>query len=478
MTVSGLAGSPESDGALPTRRQARALRDAAAAPDAPIVARPHAHSMAPAGTAPDAAAPAVPVPPVPVALVLPDLAVVVESATTELPAEASPVDQISLSRPDTAPPGTALPELSVPSPTVEPSALVPAVVPLSRRQARAQAAAAEAAAASADEEPGAPEEPVLVLEAAALQPAAVLPADLALPATAAIAVIVHPVTAAGPAAPTPHVPKPTSGQTRPSVWGARATGATRPTAPTRRSGRQKPVAKMVTLLAIPALFLTAALPAYAFSPQGGAGGISAQAAGDAQALTVASAAAAVTISTDGFTATSQAELDDIEAGLLVSANQQRAAEEARASAAEFAVYGIRAEGDDYPWPTAGTESQGGGLSPLGYYYRECVDFVAWRLNRDAGSTGSPWKWTWHSMTPGGGDGSSWAGGWAAKGWPTSKTPIVGAVATFSYNHVAYVQSVPGDGTVVLEEYNWMGSHAYHTRTVPIEDVPLYLYPPT
>ena len=44
---------------------------------------------------------------------------------------------------------------------------------------------------------------------------------------------------------------------------------------------------------------------------------------------------------------------------------------------------------------------------------------------------------------------------------------MGAVAWFTYNHVAYVQSVPGDGTVVLEEYNWMGSHAYHTRTVPI-----------
>ena len=264
---------------------------------------------------------------------------------------------------------------------------------------------------------------------------------------------------------------------RASAFGTRppAASPTRSTAPRRRN-RRKPVAKIVTLLAIPALFLTAALPAYAFSPEDGTGAVNVQAAGKTQALTVAAAAAAVSISTEGFTATSQAELDDIQAGLDASAARERAAADAGTAAADFAVYGIRAEGDDYPWSSAGTNSQGGGLSPLGYYYRECVDFVAWRLNRDAGTTSAPWTKTWATMTPGGGDGSAWAGAWAAKGWPTSTTPIVGSVATFSYNHVAYVQSVPGDGTVVLEEYNWMGSHAYHTRTVPISAVQLFLYP--
>jgi len=261
---------------------------------------------------------------------------------------------------------------------------------------------------------------------------------------------------------------------------SRPSATARPTAPrsARAAGSRRPVAKIVTLLAIPAMFLTAALPAYAFAPQGASSNITASPAGAAQGLTVAAAAAAVSISTDGFTATSQAELDDIEAGLQADIAQQKAAEAARASAADYSVVGIRAEGDDYPWASAATEAQGGGLSPLGYYYRECVDFVAWRLNRDAGTTGSPWKWTWSSMTPGGGNASAWASGWASKGWPTSKSPVVGAVAWFTYNHVAYVQSVPGDGTVVLEEYNWMGSHTYHTRTVPISEVPLYLYPPS
>jgi hypothetical protein len=414
VTVSGPAGSPESDGAFPTRRQARALRDAAAAaePDAaaePVAtAGPRQHADAARAIAATSPAGAVPVPLLPVALVLPDLAVVVEAATTDRSDVVFP-SASELSRPETAPPGATLPEPS-------PLTLLPATAAV----------------------------PVIVLAGES----SALPAATARTARPRARV-------AGPARPAP----------------------VRPSGPARR-GARKPVAKLVTLLAIPALFLTAALPAYAFSPQGGAGVTGVQASADAQALTVSAAAAAVSISTDGFTATSQAELDDIEAGLLATATQQRAADAARASAAEFAVYGIRAEGDDYPWREAATDAQGGGLSPLGYYYRECVDFVAWRLNRDAGSTGSPWKWTWSSMTPGGGDGSAWAGAWAAKGWPTSSTPVVGAVASFSYNHVAYVQSVPGDGTVVLEEYNWMGSHAYHTRTVPIGDVPLYLYPPS
>ena len=265
------------------------------------------------------------------------------------------------------------------------------------------------------------------------------------------------------------------------------------TAPPRRARRGKAVAKIVTLVAIPALFLTAGLPSYAFSPQGGVGGVSAQPIEDTQAVSVGAGAATVSVSPDGFTATSQAELDAIEAALA----RQRAAEAASAtaaaaaaaasaassaagSAASFSSYssvGVRAEGDDYPWPAASTLSQGGGLSALGYYYRECVDFVAWRLNRDAGSTGSPWRWTWSKLTPTGGNGSAWAAAWAAQGRPTGKTPVVGSVASFNYNHVAYVQSVPGDGTVVLEEYNWMGSHAYHTRTVPISEVKLFLYPP-
>lgn len=247
--------------------------------------------------------------------------------------------------------------------------------------------------------------------------------------------------------------------------------------PRRRSRSRSPITVLVAIMAIPGLFLTAGLPAYAFDPQAApAAGISAHAQleADAQDVVVAATAAHTVVSRDGFSASTAEELAERSAEL----RREGAAAAARASAAEFATSGIRAEGDDYPWPFEATDNEGGGLSPLGYYYRECVDFVAWRLNRDAGSGSSPWQWTWSKMTPGNGNASGWADAWASHGWTTSATPVVGSVAWFTYNHVAYVQSVPGDGTVVLEEYNWMGMHSYHTRTVPIGDVALYLYPPS
>ena len=394
MTHSGPAGSPEGDGALPTRREARAQRVAAeaSAPSASIVP---AESVS-----------------VPVDAVPTDT-VVVPAEVTVVPAESVVV------RADSAVAST------VPVPPVSILSVSPdlAVIVGSTSTAAAEASA----------------------QGAPVAPRAGRPARY------------RPFSAASASATAPA--------------GARTSPAKRPVK------RRKQFAKMVTLLAIPAIFLTAALPAYAFSPQGGSAGISAKAPRDTQDLTVAAAAAAVSISTDGFTATSQAELDEIEANIEADLVQKQAAEDVRTSAAEYAVVGIRAEGDDYPWRDAATESQGGGFSPLGYYYRECVDFVAWRLNRDAGATG-PFKWTWSTMTPGGGNASAWANAWSSKGWASSKSPVVGAVAWFTYNHVAYVQSVPGDGTVVLEEYNWNGSHAYHTRTVPISEVPVYLYPPT
>jgi surface antigen len=275
----------------------------------------------------------------------------------------------------------------------------------------------------------------------------------------------------------PAVPVPNAAAQKPVAQKPVASKPAAPAAPAaRRSKRRSPLSVAVTLLAIPGIFLTAGLPAYAFTPGQGpaaASTVHSLATAGAQGVTVAASAVNLTVARDGFSATSTDEL----ARRGQAAVSERLAAAARATAAEYAIYGIRAQGDDYPWPYQATNAQGGGLSPLGYYYRECVDFVAWRLNRDAGSTRGNWRWTWDTLTPGGGSASSWADAWTRQGRATSHTPIVGSVAWFNYNHVAYVQSVPGDGTVVLEEYNWMGSHAYHRRTVPVGDVALYLYPP-
>ncbi len=247
------------------------------------------------------------------------------------------------------------------------------------------------------------------------------------------------------------------------------------------SKRRSPLRVAATLVAIPGLFMTMALPAYALAPNGEiAGGASAAhilTTDGAQDLDVASSAARVTVARDGFSATTEEELTTRALEAERAAAAERAAEAAAASPGSWAVRGPRAEGDDYPWPYEATDNQGGGLSPLGYYYRECVDFVAWRLNRDAGASAGNWIWTWKTMTPNGGNASAWASAWESHGWATSNEPVVGAVAWFNGNHVAYVQSVPGDGTVVLEEYNWGNDHAYHTRTIPSGEVALFLYPP-
>ncbi len=143
--------------------------------------------------------------------------------------------------------------------------------------------------------------------------------------------------------------------------------------------------------------------------------------------------------------------------------------------AAYLASGAREMGDDYPFPDQVIEDQGGGLSSFNYYYRECVDFVAWRLNRDAGVTSAPWKWVWSNLAQG--SGRAWKSEWERRGWPTGTTPEVGSVAWFpGANHVAYVSGVMADGSVALEEYNYGVDHGYGQRIIPASGA-YYLYAP-
>jgi surface antigen len=145
--------------------------------------------------------------------------------------------------------------------------------------------------------------------------------------------------------------------------------------------------------------------------------------------------------------------------------------------------GGHAQGDDYPWPDQKTIQQGGGLSPLGYYYRECTDFVAWRLNRDAGDTNTPWKYRWSQLTPLGGNAVDWKKNWISHGWGVSNIPTSGSVAYWGtkggpQGHVAYVQAIdPNASTITIEEYNWEGKHVYDVRTITAGAPDAFLQPP-
>ncbi len=182
---------------------------------------------------------------------------------------------------------------------------------------------------------------------------------------------------------------------------------------------------------------------------------------ESQNLVVSDVAAGAVTSRDTFGATSVEQLNDLRRNAqLASAN------------AEYLASGAQALGDDYPWPL-----EGYGLSPLNYYYRQCTDFVAWRLNRDAASTSAPFRFVWSNMTPGGGDASQWKWAWENNGWKVSSTPVVGAVAWFNGNHVSYVKSVLPGNKVLIEEYNFSYSRNYGQRTLNWDQVPAFLYPP-
>jgi hypothetical protein len=148
-----------------------------------------------------------------------------------------------------------------------------------------------------------------------------------------------------------------------------------------------------TVLVVPAIVGTVALPAYALMP-GGAGfatsGVFSLTVAEAQDVDVSALASGAPVSSDVYSVTTKAELEDARLDAEEAAQAAWAAELASRGSGSYAIYTVKAEGDDYPWWDQVPDDYGGGLSPLRYYYRECVDFVAWRLNRDAGVTSAAW----------------------------------------------------------------------------------------
>ena len=231
-----------------------------------------------------------------------------------------------------------------------------------------------------------------------------------------------------------------------------------------KESRRNPISMLATMVAVGGLFAVAAIPAYAMQ-EAEVATADAKTAGSAQTIEVGADVAATLATRDGFRATTPEQLEQAnEDALRAAANEA------------YLASGARELGDDYPWPFELTDDQGGGLSPLNYYYRECVDFVAWRLNRDQGYYAAPFKWVWSTLTPFGGNGGQWQSNWEALGRTVSKTPVVGAVAYTGGNHIAYVRDVNPDGTVTLEEYNYVPG-MYSQRTIPASDVVSFLYPP-
>jgi len=116
-------------------------------------------------------------------------------------------------------------------------------------------------------------------------------------------------------------------------------------------------------------------------------------------------------------------------------------------------------GGGYPgsWASAPLDAY---VDPWGLYTRECVSYVAWKIH----STG---RYVPHFG--GAGDAKQWPSTAARHGISNGSTPKVGSAAVFmkgEYGHVMYVESVNGDGTITVSDYNleWDGLYRYYTRS--------------
>ncbi len=95
------------------------------------------------------------------------------------------------------------------------------------------------------------------------------------------------------------------------------------------------------------------------------------------------------------------------------------------------------------------------ISPRGYGYRNCTDWVAWKVQQLIGRG-----------IPGLGDAKTWDDRAGAHGFQVDGSPEPGDAAvknSGNWGHVAYVESVNADGSVNVSEYNQAGTGNFGRR---------------
>lgn len=139
--------------------------------------------------------------------------------------------------------------------------------------------------------------------------------------------------------------------------------------------------------------------------------------------------------------------------------EEQAAANRRALGGGVSIPGGIPGGGGYPgvWANAPLDAY---VDPWGLFTRECVSYVAWKIH----STG---RYVPHFG--GAGNANQWPSTAARHGIPSGSTPKAGAAAVMNigyYGHVMYVESVNGDGTITVSDYNfaWDGLYRYYTRS--------------
>lgn len=128
-----------------------------------------------------------------------------------------------------------------------------------------------------------------------------------------------------------------------------------------------------------------------------------------------------------------------------------------------ALHPMAVVGDNYPskYKNAARDSL---VDEWNFYNRNCTSFVAWRLNsangvRFTNQYAGAARW---------GHAKTWGTVARSRGIAVDSKPAVGSVAWSDkgdYGHVAWVAEVLSGGRIVIEEYNYNWSGAYHKRTV-------------
>ena len=95
--------------------------------------------------------------------------------------------------------------------------------------------------------------------------------------------------------------------------------------------------------------------------------------------------------------------------------------------------------------------------------------------------------TWYVASkvfvPWGGDAKFWIANAKAYGYQTGKTPVAGSIVATNenkrYGHVAYVESVNGDGTITISEMNYVGWGRVSVRVLSVNSPVIrgYIYVP-
>ncbi|MBK5221034.1 MAG: CHAP domain-containing protein, partial [Thermoleophilia bacterium] len=123
---------------------------------------------------------------------------------------------------------------------------------------------------------------------------------------------------------------------------------------------------------------------------------------------------------------------------------------------------------DYEW----TDSKGHPISRYGYYYRNCTDFVAWKLATT----------NMFGDYRGFGNGGTWGSRAKGRRYTVNMTPKPGSAAWWGpyksgvseFGHVAWVKSVSGNSVTVLE-YNFSRRGSFDLRKISRTSVSGYIH---